>query len=260
MKTKKASSYKKLALTMLLSAAGGGALGIFVMLVMNGKMDSIEGGMVYFLRLIQRFQLQLLLGITVLSVIFEEWNFRKLREIVRKIQEESDEECDRWEYEEERIGAQGTIVNVLSQILCILVLSVGYSIRYIEENHAGNMLAACLVFLVCYVYDGFWQVRFVKQVQKAHPEKVGDPASRKFHQQWMESCDEAEREVIYQSAYKAYIKMNTWIPALLVVSMLGHLLFNTGIMAIMMVAVIWLVLSFTYLHSCVGLKGMKIRE
>lgn len=114
------------------------------------------------------------------------------------------------------------------------------------------------IFLICYIYDGFWQVRFVKNTQRAYPEKKGDPASLNFQQQWLESCDEAEKEVIYQSAYKSYIQVSRCIPILLLITMLGHLFFNTGLMAIVVVAVVWLVATLSYLRSCVRLKGSKI--
>lgn len=259
MKAEKTNSYKKMGLIMLAATVAGGVLGGLGMFILDGRLDDIENGMVSFLGRIQQIQFLLLTGITALTVIFGEWNIRKLKTIGRQIQATEDEECDKWEYEEERAGAQGMIVNIISQIMCILILSVGYSVRYIENDHTFSMLASCIVFLACYVYNGFWQVRYVKLTQANHPGKEGDPASRKFQQQWIESCDEAEKEMIYQSSYKAYIKMNHLIPLLLIVAMLGHLFFETGIMAIVMVAAVWLALSGTYLHSCVGLKGEKLR-
>ena len=45
-------------------------------------------------------------------------------------------------------------------------------------------------------------MRYVKMVQAAHPEKRGDMNSKNFQKDWMASCDEAEKEMVYQSAYK----------------------------------------------------------
>lgn len=260
MRTGKMNSYKKMGMVMLTAAIIGGALGFLIMLALDGRADSVEAGMTLFLTQIQRLQLPIMVGITVLSVIFGEVNLKKLKTIGIRILETEDEECDKWEYQEEKTGACGVVVNILSQVFCILILSVGYSVRYITDNHHRSMLAVCLVFLACYAYDGFWQARYVRQMQYAHPEKKGDPASRKFQQQWLESCDEAEKEVIFRSAYKAYIQMNTWIPVLLVITMLGHLFFGTGIMAIVVVAAVWLVITTAYLRSCVSLRKEKLRE
>lgn len=256
---KKMSSYKKLGLIMLLAAIGGGVLGFIGAIIMGFGGHNIEHGMAAVLRYLQQIMFPVMVGLTVLSIVFGEWNLRKQREISRKILETEDEECDRWEYLEEKNGAWGLIVNILSQVFCILVLSLGYSAKYIDDGNHVSFLTVCIVFLVCFGYDGFWQMRYVKMTQMAHPEKKGDPASRKFRQQWLDSCDEAEKEVIYQSAYKSYIRISQWIPVLLVVTMIGQLYFQTGMMAIVIVAVIWLIQMVTYLRSCVKMKGAKLR-
>lgn len=45
----------------------------------------------------------------------------------------------------------------------------------------------------------------------------------------MESCDEAEKEVIYKSAYKTYVILNKVIPVLLLLTRSLFIL-DTGIM------------------------------
>lgn len=260
MKMKKMNSYKKLGLVMLGAAIVGGVMGLLGAIILGPRMGHVEGGLTLVLTAAQRMMLPLLVVILAATVLYGEMNLRMQRAIGRKLQESEDEECDQWEYAEEKNSARGMIVNILSQVLCVLVLSVGYSMEYIESGNAENMLVSCIVFLVCFGYDGFWQVRFVKLTQKIHPEKKGDPATRKFQQEWLESCDEAEKEIIYQSAYKSYIQTNKCIPILLVVVMIGHLLFHTGLMAIVIVAVIWLLVTVSYLRSCVKLKREKIRE
>lgn len=260
-KARKVSSYKRMGFFMLISAIGGGILGLLFMIILgNGGVSDIEGIVFFVLTRIQQIMIPALIVIMIASIAFGEINLKKQRRICGKILETEDEECDRWEYEEEKTGAYGTIANILSQVLCILILSAGYSLKYIEDGNHENMLAACLIFLACYIYDGFWQVRFVKLIQMAYPEKKGDPSSGKFQQQWLDSCDEAEKELIYRSAYTSYIRTSKTIPILLVFTMLGHLFFDTGIMAIVMVASIWLIIAVSYLKSCVDLKGKKIRE
>lgn len=257
---KKINSYKRMGIFMLLSAICGGALGLLGAIIMaNGGMSMVKGSVSFVLTGIQQTMVPVLVFITLVSIVYGELNLKRQRMTGSKILETEDEECDRWEYEEEKTGAYGMVANIVSQVLCILVLSAGFSIQYINGN-TERMLAACVIFLVCYIYDGFWQIRYVKLVQKAHPEKKGEVSSRKFQQQWLDSCDEAEKEVIYRSAYKSYICTGKTIPMLLLITMLGHLFFGTGIMAIITVALIWLVVTVPYLSSCVKLKGKKIRE
>ncbi|MZK09292.1 DUF3169 family protein [Dorea longicatena] len=107
-------------------------------------------------------------------------------------------------------------------------------------------------------YDIYLSVRYVKAIQAAHPEKKGDPTSSKFTEQWVESCDEAEKEIIYKSAYKTYIVLNKVIPILLLLTLIANMFLNTGILAVLVVAVIYLVTGMTYIRSCMVSKAKRI--
>ena len=48
-------------------------------------------------------------------------------------------------------------------------------------------------------YFGMWQIRYIKLVQRIYPDKKGDPTSINFQEQWLASCDEAEKEEILRS-------------------------------------------------------------
>lgn len=70
----------------------------------------------------------------------------------------------------------------------------------------------------------------------------------------MESCDEAEKEIIYKSAYKTYIVLNKVIPILLLLTLIANMFLNTGILAVLVVAVIYLVTGMTYIDPAWFLK------
>ena len=81
--------------------------------------------------------------IFAVTVLLEEICMRKLKEICVCQPAADDEECDRLEYEEEKVGAFATNLSVLSQVLSIFFLTFGYSMKYIE---------AC-VFIPCGMCD-----------------------------------------------------------------------------------------------------------
>ena len=194
-----------------------------------------------------------------MTVILEELCFHKLKGICEKQITAEDEECDQLEYEEEKTGAFGTNLNVLSQVVSIFFLTFGYSMKYIEtDDHAYSFLVACVIFVAAFIYIYFWQIRYVKLLQKTHPEKKGDPSSTKFQEQWLESCDEAEKEMVYQSAYKAYTALGKMLQILLCATMLLHLVFHTGILAVIVVGVVYLTMTLTYHRSCVSLQKAKL--
>ena len=101
-------------------------------------------------------------------------------------------------------------------------------------------------------------MRYVKMVQAAHPEKRGDMNSKNFQKDWMASCDEAEKEMVYQSAYKAYTALGKMLQILLCATMILHLVFHTGILAVIVVGVVYLTMTLTYHRSCVSLQKAKL--
>ncbi len=198
-----------------------------------------------------------LLSVLVVSIAAYEICFKKLRNVCDRIEDAEDEEFHRLDYEEERYGAILQCINVVAQVLCIALLGSGYSMRYIHDGRTSlvKFLTACVLFLICFFYCGMAQARYVKLLQKVHPEKKGDIASKDFHKQWLESCDEAEKEAVYQSSYSTYIFSGKLIGILLVVTMIAHLFFNTGVFAIVVVGVIYLCITVKYCVSCVKLKN-----
>lgn len=258
-KTKKTNSYKNgLKIIAVAMVIGGVAGGISGGLYEAAKAYGIGIDMAGITALFQGVLAPLQAIIFAVSVILGETSHRRLKAICEKQQTAEDEECDRLEYEEEKEGAFGMNTSVVSQVLCILFLTFGYSMKYITGGgHAFRFLAACTIFIACFVYEYFWQIRYVKLIQKTHPEKKGDPSSLKFQEQWLESCDEAEKEIIYRSSYKAFMTVNRTVPILLVGTMVAHLYFDTGMFAVVVVSIIWLVTQFTYARSCVRLRETR---
>ena len=103
-------------------------------------------------------------------------------------------------------------------------------------------------------------MRYVKLIQKLYPEKKGDPTSIKFQEQWLASCDEAERDCIYQASYKTYVLLGKVIPVCTFIAMILHMIWNTGILAIVFCAVIWLLLVLNYSRCCVVKKREQFQR
>lgn len=259
MKSRISNAYVKIFLYMLAGAAVGAVAGAGIYMLLDGRGQELEGAAVQAFGALQGAILPLLSALLVLSVLAGELTCRKLKAAAIRLPEADDEESDRLEYEEEKWGALSLNLNIVSQVLNIIILAAGYSSNYLgnSDTARSSFLYACVVFVICMAYDGIWQIRYVKLVQLGHPEKTADPSDRNFQKAWLESCDEAEREVIYRSSYKAYLAMGKLVPALLIVTMLGNLFFNTGMLAVVIVAVIWLAVTLTYTRSCVALKGEK---
>lgn len=258
---KKMNTYLKYGLILLACTLVGGVLG-FISTMAEGPLMGLRILASEFSEIICRYLVIEFIVLLVVELIFGETNMRKMKAHCKALENVEDEEADRIEYEMEKDAAWGVgTLNVIA-FLSMVLLATGYSMDYIKSvaslEEGVRFLGACVLFMVIYIYNGLWSVRQVKLQQKFDPTKKGDPTSTKFTEQWVESCDEAEREMIYRSTYKSYIMLSKWIPVLMVVTMLSHLVWNTGIMAIIVVGIVWTVQNVAYLKSCVEIRGMRL--
>ena len=90
------------------------------------------------------------------------------------------------------------------------------------------------------------QQKIVDFEKKLNPEKRGSVYDSKFAKKWYESCDEAERSIICQAALSAYRAGNTACLILWALLIVGHMLFNSGLLPIAVVTVFWLILTLSY--------------
>ncbi|MDO4306501.1 MAG: DUF3169 family protein [Eubacteriales bacterium] len=255
---KKMNTYLKMGLILIACVLAGAALGILIVTV---NLDGVGGGMAQIVTLVRRgifpLTLILLLGNTAVGEV----TLRKMHTLGNRLSEAEDEEGDYLEFAMERLSAVATVGNTVFTALATLVLSTGYSMEYIADtdgNEGSFLLAAMVLYIILMIYGGYWSVRYVKYLQKICPEKYGDPTSLKFQEQWLQSCDEAEREIIYQASYKSYLTTTKFTALLLIISMLCHLIWDTGIMAVLMVCLMQLVMTISYCRACVKKKGTKL--
>jgi len=68
----------------------------------------------------------------------------------------------------------------------------------------------------------------------------------KFQKKWEESCDEAEKLKIYKSAFSAYKATNSACIVVWLALFFLNMLFETGVMPLVVVCVLWAVLQIAY--------------
>ncbi len=252
------NTYLKFGLKILAFAFAGGLLGLgsvyFGIYSLGGLVEAAAN-------VVREYLLPVQALFFILAVLIGEPVLYKYRALGRQLEDAEDEQSDRIEYEMERVSSVGMTSSIAGMVLAMILLSTGYSMEYIESlSTSGNriLLAVFVVFILNCIYNGFWQVRYVKSVQKIYPKQKADIASVKFQEQWLESCDEAEREMIYQASYRTYLCIHKLVSVLAVIAMLSHLFWNTGIMAVVMVGIVWITMTAAYCRACVKKKGSKL--
>lgn len=171
-----------------------------------------------------------------------------------------------WDGEDE--AASGEIESRLSvciwatgmgMILSLFLLAAfisGFVDKVGTELDVGPVMffSTLAAFLIGLVVEVVLQQRVVDLTKRLNPEKHGSVYDTKFQKKWYESCDEAERAIIGQCAFKAYQAMGRACLALWMVFALGGMFFNWGFAPAMAVCVIWGVGQTVYSYSCVRLS------
>lgn len=254
----KPNSYGKLMKRMLIYLGIGGVCGFFVGIFMT---FGVKNGMSDLSDLVRPLALPIIAVIFVVSIVLMEFYSRKLKDTMKHLEEAEDEQYEVLSYEEEKYGAM--LMNCNGDFaglryhradIYLFPFLAGRSIGKRARRIPGNLCSVLYQLLSLWLLSDALR----ENGQAAHPEKRGDMNSKNFQKDWMASCDEAEKEMVYQSAYKAYMALGKMIQILLCATMILHLVFHTGILAVIVVGVIYLTMTLTYHRSCVSLQKAKL--
>lgn len=95
----------------------------------------------------------------------------------------------------------------------------------------------------------------VELEKKINPEKKGEVLDFKFQKEWEKSFDEAEKSIAYKAGYKSFKFTSYTCLALWLVAIFVQIMFNTGILPLLFISVVWLVSTVTY-----QLEAMKLEN
>ena len=82
------------------------------------------------------------------------------------------------------------------------------------------------------------EYKVVNIIKTINPEKKGDPMKLSFGKDWYNSCDEAQRKIIGEVAYKTYIITNTIFMSIFLAVVLVSKYIDVGIFSIILIAAI----------------------
>lgn len=172
-----------------------------------------------------------------------------------------------WDGEDENLAKQiehkidmcMILISIL-MILNFMLFAVGMGLIFRAEYLSGKQFGILsLVIIISFVFGNVGIIACQKIgvdiIKKMNPEKEGSIFDTKFADKWEASCDEAQKIVIYKSAYKAYKNVSMCCAFLWIIATLGDLIFQTGFLPVILVTVIWLVQALSYM-----LESMKLEK
>lgn len=93
--------------------------------------------------------------------------------------------------------------------------------------------------------------------KKLNPEKQGSVYDFQFDKKWEESCDEAQKQMMYKAGYKAFRAGNMSCLGFWLISVFGLIFFQTGVFPVVCICAIWLVLNISYSRSVIQRERHK---
>lgn len=108
------------------------------------------------------------------------------------------------------------------------------------------MIVGIVVFLLGLFFSMLIAKLVVDLEKKLNPEKKGSVFEMQFQKTWLESCDEAQKQVIYRAAFETYKVVNTVCMIMWLITLVAQMLFETGLFPVFSVCVIWVTLIATY--------------
>lgn len=175
-----------------------------------------------------------------------------------------DEEEDRLLYRMNMMGNIQLLIVGIVQILMTMFMALGFLQMDRQDLHiigaetevicywAGLVLCAVVVMTV--------QQKVANFTKELNPEKQGSVFDKNFQKIWLESCDEAEKKAVYESAFASYKATTIACIALWLICICGNLTFDWGIPPVIMVTIIWLTSSVSYCIKAMQIEKTIIRK
>lgn len=154
------------------------------------------------------------------------------------------------------LGFMGAAIILCFMFFAIIMIDIRPNI----EERSGLLLLAMFVT----VGGGFGYVKIqqkiVDLVKKMTPGLEGSVYDLEFSKKWEASCDEAQRTYMYKAAFKAYSVTQNTCAILWILSSLAGFIFDIGYLPAIMVTIIWLVSTVSYIVEGYHLEYKKGKE
>lgn len=174
-----------------------------------------------------------------------------------------------WDGEDEAVSNEAEAklsvcvsITGLCTVLAFFLLSAMFA-GFVGNAGTPQMMPAPMFFggLAGFLVDLFapiiLQQKLVDLAKRLNPEKQGSVYDAKFQKKWYDSCDEAERILIGQCAFKAYRAMCAACMALWVVFALGGMFFSWGFLPALAVCIVWGVGQSVYSWWSINLEKLS---
>lgn len=148
------------------------------------------------------------------------------------------------------ILGQAMFLTNLSMVFVFIAMALSYAASW-------GIGWSVLLLVVQLVWVMAMQARIVSAIKQLFPEKRGNLFDFKFHHDWYQSCDEAERQQIGQCSYQAFKITSMIYPILLAFLAVLSMIDLIAPAYSLLVGVLWLIQQFAYHYTSLKLDKAK---
>lgn len=192
----------------------------------------------------------LLLVLFVVTLIYVSMSFSKCK---KKWAAEKDTNEDIYDELDAKITNIMSVIQIYTVVTYFLFSAAFYYAVHVTMS--VWFLMALIVFIADMVIILGYQSKAVDFTKLMNPEKQGSVYDLKFQEKWMESCDEMEKQMIWQCGFKAYKVANSMCVILWMIFTCLAMVLKISLWPVAIVSLFWLVLTVTYL-----MEGRKIEK
>jgi|GEM_PF-3046940 len=252
MKTK--NSLLRILIIMLIGGLGGGFSSIFFMLIATHvNMPSLP----YNFSMLSVF----LIIWSVLTVFFGILSFFLYFRLIRFKQNSLEEELY-YQLQDRKTNFLLMILAIQTIIQFFFLISLALEVTKFENpfDHSLKSLLIMGCIIIVTIISTLLEVKTINFVKKVNPEKKGDPLTVSFQQDWIQSCDEAERLTIYHACYKTFQFMKYVFIGLFLALLYTSFFIPITILSVGIICFCWLMhtVSYYYFVSCISKKRLNI--
>ena len=262
MKNKKKTDkeiYTKFAIMMILGVVAGLVLGVGGALISDLYGGDIVEGLQQILKIVVPVVYVILM---ILSYGYGFFYYFKAKKMVDKWDGMDEEVLEQAEGILDLAMFPNNIMMVCNFFLYSAMIYIsGVTIPDIGSEEVKNGLPVLFFSVAVFIFNVIIitviQKLTVDLVKKMNPEKNGNIFDKDFNKDWLASCDEAQKQMIYEASYTAYKATNTVSLVLWLLTLMGILLFDTGILPSLCVFIMWLSSTLAYNIACYKMGRKK---
>lgn len=201
------------------------------------------------------------LVVSVLAIVILTIAFLSCNAMYKKLQNDRDND-DLWDLLEDRLNVPVILSNAFSIIDTCLFCCILYASLVTGYGKNGGyqtviLIAGFLLFVIAAILEIVIPKLILDIEKKLNPEKQGNVLDLNFQKVWMNSCDEAEKLIVYKAGYKAFLNTNITCIILCMVAFVVTLLFKMDVLALVFVCIIWFANNLSYMLRAAKLEKRK---